>query len=140
MFSTINYLVDLATCVFLKVLYEGYFLKKKKCNFSLYFLPRRLQKKKKNQNCQFISGPLIRYVILTEVPQMDLLKDRNLQKIHHKKEKYHLSQKGGFSLLKFPISFFSSKFSLITFANFEKCFHFSLHCFQLSLHFFKIET
>ena len=52
---------------------------------------------------------------------MDLLKDRNLQKVHHKKEKYHLSQKGGFSFLKFPISFFSSTFSLIKFANFDKC-------------------
>ena len=76
-------------------------------------------------------------MILTGVPQMDLLKDRNLQKIHRKNEKYHLSQKGGFSFLKFTISFFSSKFSLITSANFDKCFHFSLHCFQHSSHFFK---
>ena len=45
MFSTINNLVDLATHVFLKVLYEGYFLKEKKCTLSLHSLPRRLQKK-----------------------------------------------------------------------------------------------
>ena len=112
MFSTINNLVDLATHVFLQILYEKYFLKEKNVHYLCILCPG-VCKKKIIQNCQFISGPLIRYVILAWVHQMDLFKDRNLQKVHHKKEKCHLSQKGGFSFLKFPISFFSSKFSLI---------------------------
>ena len=50
------------------------------------------------------------------VHQMDLLKDRNLQKVHHKKKNIIFLKN-----LKFPISFSSSKFSLIKFANFDKC-------------------
>ena len=45
MFSTINNLVDLATHVFLKVLYEGYFLKEKKMYIISAFFAQASAKK-----------------------------------------------------------------------------------------------